>query len=297
MADYFFGELAGNPVGSTYVSRKAAADAGVHRVTVQGISGNREVGAESIVVSGGYEDDEDYGDEIIYTGAGGNDTATGRQIADQSLTQPGNAGLVLSEESAYPVRVIRGYKGDPEFSPATGYRYDGLYRVTRHWAETGRSGFRIWRFQLVRLSPQEAASYTPDVNLPPGTKQPDRTTGVVQRIVRSTAVADAVKKIHDHACQVCDLQLAVPVGYYAEAAHIRALGRPHNGPDTPENVLCLCPNHHALFDVGGIYLDSRLRVHDHTGRVLGPLSKHSKHAINLEHASYHRESFGYSDAT
>jgi putative restriction endonuclease len=31
------------------------------------------------------------------------------------------------------------------------YRYDGLYRITAHWQETGKSGFRIWRFRLERI--------------------------------------------------------------------------------------------------------------------------------------------------
>lgn len=46
------------------------------------------------------------------------------------------------------------------------------------------------------------------------------------------------------------LDLNAKVAPYAEAAHIRALGSPHNGPDVIENVLCLCPNHHVLFDNG-----------------------------------------------
>src|SRR3954471_10654347 len=108
MADYLFGQVPGNREGTTYVDRAHAKDAGVHQVTQQGISGNRTIGANSIVVNGGYEDDEDYGDEIIYTGAGGNDPVTKKQIADQEITQLGNAGLVISEANAYPVRVIRG---------------------------------------------------------------------------------------------------------------------------------------------------------------------------------------------
>ena len=141
MADYFFGEIPNNPVGTTYASRQEAAKAGVHRVMVQGISGNGTAGAESISVNGGYEDDEDLGDEIIYTGAGGNDPGTGKQIADQTLSQAGNAGMVVSEENGYPVRVMRGFKGDKKYAPPSGYRYDGLYRVDKHWAETGKSGF------------------------------------------------------------------------------------------------------------------------------------------------------------
>ena len=42
----------------------------------RGISGTGAEGADSIVVNGGCEDDDDHGDEFIYTGAGGNDPAT-----------------------------------------------------------------------------------------------------------------------------------------------------------------------------------------------------------------------------
>lgn len=126
---------------------------------MNGISGMKAEGADSIVVSGGYEDDEDLGDVLVYTGAGGNDPTTGKQIADQSIDQPGNAGLVTSQLEGLPVRVIRGSKGDANYSPATGLRYDGLYCVEDHWSEIGKSKFRIWRFRLVRLSPQEEAPY------------------------------------------------------------------------------------------------------------------------------------------
>jgi putative restriction endonuclease len=201
--DRYFGELAGYPVGAPFPTRRAAALAGVHRPLIGGISGTRAQGTDSIVVSGGYEDDEDRGDEIIYTGAGGNDPATGRQIADQSLDQPGNAGLITSKLQGLPVRVVRGARGDRKYAPSSGYRYDGLYRVTEHWASTGKGGFRVIRFRLVRLSGQEAAPFVPDGNWPTGTTKPAVTAGVVQRIVRDTLVSAAVKRIHGHACQVC----------------------------------------------------------------------------------------------
>jgi putative restriction endonuclease len=28
------------------------------------------------------------------------------------------------------------------------------------------------------------------------------------------------------------------------------LGAPHGGPDVLENLLCLCPNHYVMFDLG-----------------------------------------------
>ncbi len=292
MPDRYFGELPRIPVGSAWTTRQEVSQAGVHRPTVGGISGTEAEGADSIVVSGGYEDDEDFGDEIIYTGAGSNDPGNGRQIADQSWSQPGNAGLLKSQHDGLPVRVIRGWKGDPTYSPTSGYRYDGLYRVDKHWSQTGKSGYRICRYRLVRLSPQEAAPYIPDVNLPAGNAKPRATAGVATRIVRSTAVALAVKALYEDYCQVCDIRLEVPGGTVSEGAHIKGLGNPHLGPDVPENVLCLCPNHHTLLDEGGLYITDDLKVHDHEGQVLGPLHKHAKHRIGLEYLRYHRALWG-----
>lgn len=64
------GEIPGVAAGQPYNSRRLAHEAGVHRPLQAGICGTKATGAESIVVSGGYKDDEDYGDVIIYTGHG-----------------------------------------------------------------------------------------------------------------------------------------------------------------------------------------------------------------------------------
>ena len=48
----------------------------------------------SIVLSGGYIDDEDNGTLIVYTGEGGRDPEIGRQVKDQTLTG-GNAALAI----------------------------------------------------------------------------------------------------------------------------------------------------------------------------------------------------------
>jgi putative restriction endonuclease len=123
-AQRIFGEIPGVAEGTTFSSRRAVAEAGVHPPRMHGIFGAAAEGADSIVVSGGYEDDEDYGDELIYTGHGGRDPATGAQVADQMLTNQ-NLALAVSSDQGFPVRVIRGAGGDPQYSPATGFRYDG----------------------------------------------------------------------------------------------------------------------------------------------------------------------------
>jgi putative restriction endonuclease len=93
MLERIFGEIPGVAVGAVFPTRRALHDAGVHRPLQGGISGAGLEGADSIILSGGYEDDIDFGDEIIYTGHGGKDPRTGNQIADQQLTV-GNLALV-----------------------------------------------------------------------------------------------------------------------------------------------------------------------------------------------------------
>jgi putative restriction endonuclease len=121
-----FGHIDGIPVGVAFPDRRALLEAGVHRQLQAGIAGSAAEGADSIVVSGGYEDDDDFGDLIIYTGQGGNDPGTKRQVADQRLAL-GNAALAESCRKGLPVRVIRGRNPGSIYAPPSGFRYDGLY--------------------------------------------------------------------------------------------------------------------------------------------------------------------------
>jgi putative restriction endonuclease len=277
MAARVFGHIPSVSVGATYQSREAVAAAGVHRPTMAGISGAERDGADSIVVSGGYEDDEDYGNVIVYTGAGGNDPSSGTQIADQTLTRR-NLALAVSADRGLPVRVVRGAGGDPDHSPQSGFRYDGLFK----------SGYKIWRYRLVEEPPANP------VTNPPPEPGPDeqRAYASVQRLVRNTAVTQWVKALYDFRCQVCGLRMETAAGPYAEGGHLRPVGRPHNGPDTADNVLCLCPNDHVRLDRGTIVLDSNWAVVERaSGRALGELTVHRHHGLNVAHASYHRGLF------
>lgn len=230
-------------------------------------------------MSGGYEEDEDYGDIVVYTGEGGREPGGSRQpFADQVLKR-GNLGLHRSMTLGRPVRVIRGARLDSPYAPREGYRYDGLYRVEDAWTEN-RQGFRIWRFRMIRED--DAPLPKPKAGTAP--QPPPRTETTVQRIVRDTKVSQRVKKLHHFECQICGQTLETPSGRYAEAAHIRPLGRPHDGPDTEGNILCLCPNHHVLFDSGAISLLDDLSILGQSGE----LRTVSRHSIDVRYVQYHR---------
>ncbi len=294
-----FGELPKVPIGTTFPDRRAVAARGTHRAPQSGIVGTEEDGAESIVVSGGYED-RDHGKVIIYTGHGGLDK-NGKRIADQTFDDPGNAGLRTSMREASLVRVIRGAHKGSKHAPAVGYRYDGLYQVDS--ADYVRSGdFWICQFRM------EKATSEPDVlptqqfeavlsgvpvhsKVPVGTMTPSERTTIVQRKVRITAIAKKVKGIHKDTCQLCGQQLVVGDRTYSEGAHIKALGGPHDGPDMKDNILCLCPNCHVQFDMGAVTIQDDFRIL-RNGAVDGELRRHPDHEINLDYVAHHRQAHG-----
>ncbi len=193
--------------------------------------------------------------------------------------------MAYSAQTGLPVRVVRGSGHDSYFSPATGYSYDGLlYAVKGFWRDKGRSGFKVWRFRLVKIPgkivlgqtvAEEVADYCVAL----------RREVWASRIVRDTTQAREIKALYDHRCQMCDTRLGCPAGPYSEVAHIWLLGAPHNGPDTVDNILCLCPNHHVLFDHGAISVANDLALIGEPGN----LTVRRDHSIGEDHLLYHRQ--------
>ncbi|MEU4403643.1 HNH endonuclease [Streptosporangium sp. NPDC023963] len=119
---------------------------------------------------------------------------------------------------------------------------------------------------------------------------PSRREAVVERVIRDSLLAEQIKRAHGFHCQICGDRLALHRGFYAEGAHIRPLGKPHNGPDEPGNLLCLCPNHHVLFDRGMITVQADLTTTDTASGVsLGHLRVIQNHEISQDHLDYHRQ--------
>ncbi|MBG0560863.1 HNH endonuclease [Actinoplanes sp. NEAU-A11] len=289
-----FGEVPGVPVGAVFKDRASLVEHRVHINTQWGIIGTRDRGAESVVVSGGYEDDKDYGDLIIYTGHGGRDQDTGKQVDHQSFDARGNAALVTSHVTGVPVRVIRGAdaKRKNSHAPSYGYRYDGLFQVESFWQGPGQSGFRVCCYRLVKVSESTAGwdVVTDVASLPSGNVEPGRTRVTRSQIRRARALSLAVKELHDYRCQICDARLTIKGLGYAQGAHIRPVGQPHSGTDTPDNLLCLCPNCHVLFDNGEIVVNDDLTIVSSQPNR-GLLRTSHDHVINLDHLRYHRDLF------
>lgn len=91
-----------------------------------------------------------------------------------------------------------------------------------------------------------------DITEPPQ----ERVQTITYRVLRDTSLARRIKEENGYKCQKCGSQLRLSDGkLYAEAHHLMPLGLPHSGPDIRENIICLCPNCHVLFDYGAIRID------------------------------------------
>jgi putative restriction endonuclease len=284
-----FGHVGSAQPGDLFTSRAELAQRGQHRPLQAGICATQEQGAESIVLSDKYEDDEVHDDFILYTGHGGRSDESGQQVADQTLTKA-NKGLARSQVTGLPVRVFRKVTTAEN---AQAFRYEGLFRVVSRDYRPGRSGFMVFLF---RLEPLVAKAFTPPAptkpyaqadaaTQPTAAESAPRYEATVSRLIRDTSITRQVKNLHGSRCQVCGERLATPASFYAEAAHVQPLGAPHHGPDVLGNVLCLCPNHHTLFDFGSFSIADDLSLLG----LPGHLRLHAAHRPDLAHLAYHRQ--------
>ncbi|XP_077250897.1 histone-lysine N-methyltransferase family member SUVH2-like [Tasmannia lanceolata] len=153
------GTIPGVYVGDMFFFRMEMCVIGLHGQVQAGIdyvsasrTSTKEPIATSIIVSGGYEDDEDSGDVIIYTGHGGR----GRNLMSHCVHQKlegGNLALERSRHYGIEVRVIRGLKSD-QSPTGKAYFYDGLYKIVEYWFDKGKSGFGVYKYKIVRIDGQ-----------------------------------------------------------------------------------------------------------------------------------------------
>lgn len=107
---------------------------------------------------------------------------------------------------------------------------------------------------------------------------PNRERILVSRVIRDSALAREIKELHSYKCQICGYSIERPDGSsYAEGHHLKPLGKPHNGLDVRENIICLCPNHHAACDLGAISLS------------VSDLRKAPSHIVAKEFIDYHND--------
>ena len=120
---------------------------------------------------------------------------------------------------------------------------------------------------------------------PPGSVE----TRVVRKI-RDTALSRSIKAKCRYLCAICGYTIQLKVGgHYAEAHHMKPLGAGHNGPDTEDNLIVLCPTHHAEFDYGVLAINpaNGKIEHSHMGPFQDRKPSYSLPHLSQEFLAYH----------
>jgi len=124
---------------------------GAHGAMVAGITGVRDKGAVSVVMSGSdYDDqDQDDGEEVQYCGT---------ESKDPSGPSDATKFLILSLDNKRPVRLMRSANiANSRYKPSRGFRYDGLYDVVEKTLIDKAK--HHYRFRLVRQHGQGPIRY------------------------------------------------------------------------------------------------------------------------------------------
>ncbi|RPB23443.1 hypothetical protein L211DRAFT_849713 [Terfezia boudieri ATCC MYA-4762] len=140
-------------VGDWWPFQTFALKDGAHGSKMGGIHGRTNLGAFSVVVSGGiYEgNDSDSGDRILYSGSkGGSEEDATSEAPYTNATK----SLVVSTKHNKPVRVLRSSRNNSRWSPSAGIRYDGLYNVESYTIRTDGERKKFYQFVLVRVQDQ-----------------------------------------------------------------------------------------------------------------------------------------------
>ncbi|MFE4513088.1 HNH endonuclease [Kitasatospora sp. NPDC056783] len=212
-------------------------------------------------------------------------------------------GLDEDVTSMPPVRILTDTQPKAGLSPEVagllrepGTRLEAMLLLRNHYLQDIDLQSLFDRLGMAGYSTADGLTDSSEDERAMRTAPPERAAGATQRRkttssrpVRDSAIVSRVKEIYGFRCQVCDTVLQYKRKPYSEAAHIHGLGKPHFGPDELHNLLCLCANHHVLFDGLEIYIDAEGVVREtHDDRPLGPLRRHPDHPIDDKYIDYHR---------
>ena len=101
---------------------------------------------------------------------------------------------------------------------------------------------------------------------------PNKITIETTRVIRDTKMSQRLKRLYEDKCQICGTVIKLSNRDYSETHHLQPLGKTHRGPDVQENMLVVCPNHHAQLDYGAIVIDpNTLEIVHKSGDMLGKL--------------------------
>ena len=107
-----------------------------------------------------------------------------------------------------------------------------------------------------------------------------KNTAEVTRFLRDTSKVKKLKKLYDNKCQICSHTFEYKKNqFYSEVHHYNPLK--DNADDDIDNMIVVCPNHHAEFDYNLIAIDiDGKSILDRNGKKIAEIHFHKQHKLS-----------------
>lgn len=226
----------------------------------------------------GYEDTFEDDGTFFYTGEG--------QVGDQKRER-GNKAIEGHQQEDRELHVFEKDSGGL-------VTYVGQYvYIDDEWKTLPDKNGDEREAILFELRPVEETAVETEVVLPEGNPNPKRKQTTATSPERDEKLVRKLKQLYNDTCQLCgDRRLQGDDIGYSNAHHIKPLAKEHSGPDVPENIIVLCPNHHDDFDNGMLTVDPEtLEIsHEYEGALTGESATVKRgHELAPEYLAYHNQ--------
>ena len=104
----------------------------------------------------------------------------------------------------------------------------------------------------------------------------------IMRFIRDSAKVTKLKELYQNKCQICDYTFEYADDkFYSEVHHYNPLNA--NADDDFDNMIVVCPNHHAEFDYNLIVIDiDGKSILDKNGNKIATIRFHKDHQLNIK---------------
>lgn len=109
---------------------------------------------------------------------------------------------------------------------------------------------------------------------------PQKNFSEVYRFLRDSSLVKQLKMLYQNKCQICNYTFEYQKNkFYSEVHHYNPLEE--NGNDDVDNMIVVCPNHHAEFDHKIIAIDIDAKnIIDKNGNKIGEIYFHEGHKLD-----------------
>lgn len=151
--------------------------------------------------------------------------------------------------------------------------FPGIYELQKNF-RAGLDAAEAWPDAKDRPRPKPFVM--PDMKKTPTPKKQFE----VMRFLRDSGKVKKLKKIYCNRCQICEYTFEYEKGkFYSEVHHYNPLKA--SADDELDNMIVVCPNHHAEFDHGMIAVDpSGTAILDRRGKKIADIRFKNGHRLN-----------------